>query len=258
MNKKTENALRIAKEALVFYGIGIVRDNSLAYAAHKAIDDALKQPSIDWTCNDVDVTNCDVNTLEQFCRDNIKLAPFFAMLASALKQPISKPDNENNEPVGVVSWHEGTVMGSIFPSSNMPKDGDLLYTRPIKSLNNILDLIPDEDAKKFWKDCYSDGITAQDIANELSDMNIMLDNVPKIVYAVTGGILSKANYDAQTVISKFNDYVDDAVKEAIEDYKEENQLKPLSDDEIDGLELKSLIGNPADWDIEPKRFARAI
>ena len=32
------------------------------------------------------------------------------------------------EPVGVVSWHEGAVMGSIFPSSNMPKDGDKLYT----------------------------------------------------------------------------------------------------------------------------------
>ena len=34
------------------------------------------------------------------------------------------------EPVGVVSWHEGAVMGSIFPSSNMPKDGDKLYTHP--------------------------------------------------------------------------------------------------------------------------------
>ena len=33
-----------------------------------------------------------------------------------------------SEPIGVVSWHEGTVMGSIFPLSNMPKDGDLLYT----------------------------------------------------------------------------------------------------------------------------------
>jgi len=29
-----------------------------------------------------------------------------------------------------VSWHEGAVMGSIFPSSNMPKDGDKLYTHP--------------------------------------------------------------------------------------------------------------------------------
>ena len=35
------------------------------------------------------------------------------------------------KPVGVVSWHEGSVMGSIYPSSNMPKDGDKLYTHPI-------------------------------------------------------------------------------------------------------------------------------
>jgi len=32
----------------------------------------------------------------------------------------------------------------------------------------------------------------------------------------------------------------------------------LSDDEITKFELKSLVGNPADWDVEPKRFARAI
>ena len=41
------------------------------------------------------------------------------------------PDEQPaQEPVGVVSWHEGAVMGSIFPSSNMPKDGDKLYTHP--------------------------------------------------------------------------------------------------------------------------------
>ena len=37
-----DEALKMAKEALMFYGIGIVRDNSLAYAAHKAIDEALE------------------------------------------------------------------------------------------------------------------------------------------------------------------------------------------------------------------------
>jgi len=73
----------------------------------------------------------------------------------------------NNEPVGVVSWHEGTVMGSIFPSSNMPKDGDKLY------------------------------INAQ-------------------------------------------------------------QLAGLTENEIDEIKLKSLVGNPADWDIEPKRFAKNL
>jgi len=51
-------------------------------------------------------------------RDEIK-----RICKEALEQPAQKP-------VGVVSWHEGTVMGSIFPSSNMPKDGDLIYTHP--------------------------------------------------------------------------------------------------------------------------------
>jgi len=46
---------------------------------------------------------------------------------NACKEALEQPAQE---PVGVVSWHEGTVMGSIFPSSNMPKDGDKLYTHP--------------------------------------------------------------------------------------------------------------------------------
>jgi len=58
-----------------------------------SLKEALKQPpqESNWTCNDVDVTNCDVNTLEQFCRDNIRLSPFFAMLAGALKKA-KEPD----------------------------------------------------------------------------------------------------------------------------------------------------------------------
>ena len=48
-------------------------------------------------------------------------------VADACKEALEQPAQE---PVGVVSWHEGTVMGSIFPSSNMPKDGDLIYTHP--------------------------------------------------------------------------------------------------------------------------------
>ena len=48
-------------------------------------------------------------------------------IINACKEALEQPAQE---PVGVVSWHEGTVMGSIFPSSNMPKDGDKLYTHP--------------------------------------------------------------------------------------------------------------------------------
>jgi hypothetical protein len=41
-------------------------------------------------------------------------------------------------------------------------------------------------------------------------------------------------------------------------YSPKHQWQGLNDDEITGIELKSLIGNPADWDVEPERFARAI
>ena len=49
------------------------------------------------------------------------------LACDACKEALEQPAQE---PVGVVSWHEGAVMGSIFPSSNMPKDGDKLYTHP--------------------------------------------------------------------------------------------------------------------------------
>ena len=88
MSKQTE-ALKMAVEVLeqdVAWSDG---GNGFeeAVMALQACKEALEQPAPDWTCNDVDVTNCDAKTLEQFCRDNIRLAPFFAMLAGALKQP---------------------------------------------------------------------------------------------------------------------------------------------------------------------------
>jgi len=86
-----------------------------------------------------------------------------------------------------------------------------------EALKMLLDLIPNEEAKRFWKETYQNGITLQELANELSDMHIMIENVPKIVNAVTGGLLSYATYPADTVIAKFNDYVDDIVQEAIKE-----------------------------------------
>jgi hypothetical protein len=44
-----------------------------------------------WTSADIDDTNCKTETLEQFCRDNIRLAPFFAMLANALSASPTAP-----------------------------------------------------------------------------------------------------------------------------------------------------------------------
>jgi len=64
------------------------------------------------------------------------------LACDACKEALEQPAQE---PVGVVSWHEGTVMGSIFPSSNMPKDGDKLYTHP-KEWRGLTD----EERNKIW------------------------------------------------------------------------------------------------------------
>lgn len=44
------------------------------------------------------------------------------------------PAVEQGEPVGEVSWFEGTVMRVIYPTSNMPKNGTKLYTTPPQPL----------------------------------------------------------------------------------------------------------------------------
>lgn len=118
-----------------------------------------------------------------------------------------------------------------------------------QNLKFVLDLIKDDEAKKFWKQTYSGELTAQDLANELSDMHIMISNVPKIVNTVTGGLLSYATYPAETVIAKFNDYVDDvvqeAVKEALEEALEQPAQKSLAKIKVDFIkrQLNNLSKN---------------
>jgi len=58
-------------------------------------------------------------------------------------------DKQAQEPVGVVSWHEGAVMGSIFPSSNMPKDGDKLYTHPYQWQG-----LTDDEIVDWFEECF--------------------------------------------------------------------------------------------------------
>jgi hypothetical protein len=52
---------------------------------------------------------------------------------NACKEALEQPAQE---PVGEVTWFEGTVMGAIYPTSNMPKDGEKLYTHPAQPLSD--------------------------------------------------------------------------------------------------------------------------
>ena len=92
--------------------------------------------------------------------------------------------------------------------------------------------------QEFWKDiiCDDDGnIDVEQLKKELCDFYVMIQNVPKVYYEVTGGTLSKCLYDAEYVISFFDekygrkacsvDYLEDdwdlitAECETNEDYK---------------------------------------
>ena len=75
------------------------------------------------------------------------------------------------------------------------------------------------DASAFWASVFGpDGMTAEQVRDELNDYHFLLEQVPKVYDAVSGGRLSKTNYHAGTVITEFEDYlssfVEDAAKEA--------------------------------------------
>ena len=65
-----------------------------------------------------------------------------------------------------------------------------------------------EEEWEFWKDivCNEDGtINVEQLKKELCDFSLMIGEVPKVYSAVTGGMLSKPHYYADTVISVFNE-----------------------------------------------------
>lgn len=55
-------------------------------------------------------------------------------------------------------------------------------------------------------------LTRDDVANELADYLMILDRVPKVYCEVTGGLLSKPNYDSDVVIRAFEDHVQSLIE----------------------------------------------
>jgi hypothetical protein len=73
-------------------------------------------------------------------------------------------------------------------------------------MNDIRDY--KKDYEDFWKEIIEDengNINMDQLQRELSDYSICLENVPKVYCAVTGGMLSKPNYEAHSVISVFDE-----------------------------------------------------
>jgi len=64
---------------------------------------------------------------------------------------------------------------------------------------------------EFWKEIVEnpDGtINKEQLKKELEDFSFLMDQVPKIYCHITGNILSKLNYKAETVIQVSDEYQD--------------------------------------------------
>ena len=75
--------------------------------------------------------------------------------------------------------------------------------------------------KKEWKAIvYKDGkLDEKQVFKELHDFGIMIHEVPKVYCEVTGGLLSKHLYPAETVIAEFNErnYSKEITKDDVRD-----------------------------------------
>jgi hypothetical protein len=141
-NMSKDDALKMAIEFMQReHEFGIITDGTRKNVIN-ACKKALEQPTVAELNNEY-LRDTNVIGLEQpaqkpiFWMHEVEEAPFEGHQVSVSPEqceyytiPIYTHPAPTQEPVGVVSWHEGTVMGSIFPSSNMPKDGDLIYTHP--------------------------------------------------------------------------------------------------------------------------------
>lgn len=98
-----------------------------------------------------------------------------------------------------------------------------------------------EDYEQVWDDFWKDIVTNEDgslnldqIKRELFDFHVVLDEVPLVYVSVTGGMLSKPNYPARTVISEFENYVEQlnewAISDFLSDYDIEDPRKEETND----------------------------
>jgi hypothetical protein len=73
--------------------------------------------------------------------------------------------------------------------------------------------------REFWADIVAPGgqLDLEQVKRELYDFSHLLDNVPKVYMAVTGGMVSKPNTDASAVIGEFEESDNRRCEEAVAD-----------------------------------------
>lgn len=91
----------------------------------------------------------------------------------------------------------------------------------------------------FWKEIYPEGMTAQDLDKELSDLEFVSEQLSKVYMHLTGGALSNPMYYAEVINSLHDDYVTNTVNEYLEEQKEvyESDIKYLQN-KVHQLETK--------------------
>lgn len=102
-----------------------------------------------------------------------------------------------------------------------------------------------EDAwEEFWKSICTneDGsINLDQVKRELADYKYVLSQVPMVYCHITNDALSKANYDARTVIAKTDDCVNEHVNNCLDEVVEllQGDINIYGNDSIykDGLEM---------------------
>lgn len=88
----------------------------------------------------------------------------------------------------------------------------------------------EEEWNNFWKGivCNPDGsINIEQVKKELSDFSFVLSQVPKVYCHITGSLLSKVMYQAETVIAKADEYYEQAYEE-----DRESDRKDLKEQQI--------------------------
>jgi len=79
------------------------------------------------------------------------------------------------------------------------------------------------------------------VLDELEDYGVMLREVPKVYCEITGGLLSKPLYNAETVLAEFEDryYDKEITKDDVEDMiKRSKKLSELIEELKDYFEIK--------------------
>lgn len=83
-----------------------------------------------------------------------------------------------------------------------------------------------ETAWRFWESLVMKNgvLDLEQLKKELADWYYVMEQVPQVYATVTGGLLSKVTYEADSVIRAFEDYltreIDDAVDERIATLRE--------------------------------------